>query len=333
MIKHQESDHPVKVLCEVCGIGQSSYYRWKEQQGKTAREREDAQLSAQIRTSWEKSRRNYGRPRILTDLRNHGILTSGKRVGRLMKQEGIEGRYNRRKRPLVTDSRHGKRISENKLRDAPFPTGSRQVIVTDTTYVWTDQGWHYLATVMDLFSREIIGWSFSSNNDRYLVCQALWNAASELTGSEEIIHHSDRGSTYCSDKYRNLMRTLGLESSMSAKGYCYDNAHMESFFGSLKSECQTLKKRLSPEKIRLALFDYIEGFYNTHRIHTALQGKSPREFAKNAVAAAAGGLSTSPSPTRYNPILDGDSITHQRSQQHPCGMSGIESNIDRLPQT
>jgi len=173
MIKNQESVHSVKLLCEVSGVGQSSYYRWKGQKGQTAREVEDEQLSAQIRTSWEKSRRNYGRPRILTDLRKQGISTSGKRVSRLMKQEDIEGRYNRRRKPLVTDSRHGHRISENKLKDAPFPTGPRQVIVTDTTYVWTDQGWHYLATVMDLFSREIIGWSFSGNNDRHLVCQAL----------------------------------------------------------------------------------------------------------------------------------------------------------------
>jgi len=304
MIKNQESVHSVKLLCEVCGISQSSYYRWKGQKGQTARECEDKELSTEIRKSWENSRCNYGRPRILTDLRKQGISTSGKRVSRLMKQEGIEGRYNRRKRPLVTDSRHGHRISENKLKEAAFPTQPRQVIVTDTTYVWTDQGWHYLATVMDLFSREIIGWAFSSSNDRHLVCKALWNASSELTGNEKIIHHSDRGSTYCSDKYRNLMKALGLQSSMSAKGYCYDNAHMESFFGSLKSECQTLETLLSPQAIKLALFDYIEGFYNTHRIHTALEGHSPREFARKAAGSAAGGLSRSPSPTSYNPMGD-----------------------------
>jgi len=209
MIKKHESDHSVKLLCQMYGIGPSSYYRWKGQKGQSDREREDEQISTQIRSSWEKSRRIYGRPRILVDLRKQGILTSGKRVSRLMKQEGIEGRYNRRKKPLITDSRHGHRISENKLKDAPFPTGPQQVIVTDTTYVWTDRGWHYLATVMDLFSREIIGWSFSGNNDRHLVCQALWNASSELTGSEQIIHHSDRGSTYCSDKYRTLMKAHG----------------------------------------------------------------------------------------------------------------------------
>ena len=331
MIKTHEGEHSVKVLCEVCGIGQSSYYRWKQNDGQTARERKDAELSIAIQSSWKGSRQNYGSPRIEQDLRKQGIRTSRRRVARLMKEAGIEGRYNRRKRPLVTDSRHGHRISENKLKAAPFPTQPRHVIVTDTTYVWTDQGWHYLATVMDLFSREIIGWAFSGTNDRHLVCQALWNASGELTGGEQVIHHSDRGSTYCSDKYRTLMKDLGLQSSMSAKGYCYDNAHMESFFGSLKSECQQLEKSLSPQAIKLALFDYIEGFYNTHRIHTALKGHSPREFARKVVGSAAGGLSASPSPTSYNPILDGDSITHQINQQHPCGMSVTESTIDQLP--
>ena len=305
MIQKHEREHSVKDLCEVCGIGQSSYYRWKQNGGKTDREREDAELSVAVVESWESSRRNYGSPRIEQDLRKKGICTSRKRVGRLMKDAGIQGRYNHRKRPLVTDSRHGHRISKNKLKEAPFPTGPRQVVVTDTTYVWTDQGWHYLATVMDLFSRQIIGWAFSGNNDRHLVCQALWDASSELSGQEKILHHSDRGSTYCSGKYRRLMEALGLESSMSAKGYCYDNAHMESFFGSLKSECRAMGQSLSPQEIRLALFDYIEGFYNTHRIHSALNGHSPREYAQKAPATAFGGLSTPPSPTSFNPILDG----------------------------
>ncbi len=299
MVEAHEDEHAVKLLCEVWAVGPSSYYRWKANRGQGDREREDTELSSAIRVSWDRSRQNYGSPRIEQDLRKKGICTSRKRVARLMKDAGLEGRYHRRKRPLVTDSRHGQRISENKLKAAPFPTGLRQVLVTDTTYVWTDQGWHYLATVMDLFSREIIGWSYAGNNDRHLVCQALWKASGKLTGNEEIIHHSDRGSTYCSDQYRMLMNTLGLQSSMSAKGYCYDNAHMESFFGSLKCECPSLAKSLSPQAVKMALFDYIEGFYNTHRIHTALKGDSPREYAKKAATAAAGGLSAPPSPTSF----------------------------------
>ncbi len=195
-----------------------------------------------------------------------------------MKQEGIVGAYNEPRKPKVTDSRHGGRISPNRLKERNFPTTPREVVVTDTTYVWSDQGWRYLATVMDLFTREILGWSLSKSNDSKLVCRALWNASHELDGYENVIHHSDRGSTYCSDDYLELLRQLKMIPSMSAKGYCYDNAHMESFFGSLKCECRALDQSLSPKQMKLALFDYIEGFYNTHRIHTALGGLSPKQF-------------------------------------------------------
>ena len=147
MIKTDESEHSVRILCKTYRMSPSSYYRWKDQKGKTAREREDEVLSSAIQSSWKRSRKNYGSPRIEKDLRKDGIGTSRKRVARLMNAAGIEGRYNRRKKPLVTDSRHGHRISENKLKSTPFPTGLRQVIVTDTTYIWTEEGWYYLATV------------------------------------------------------------------------------------------------------------------------------------------------------------------------------------------
>lgn len=305
MIQKLRLNHPVKVLCQVLEMSSSSYYRWLSQKGKTPRQREDEALKCNIHKSWNGSRKTYGSPRIEGDLRKQGIRTSRKRVARLMKEDGIEGCFNRRKKPLATDSKHGGRISKNVLKDRPFPSGPREVVVTDTTYVWTDQGWHYLATVMDLWNREILGWSFSSNNDRHLVCQALWNASEELNKYPGIVHHSDRGSTYCSEEYLKLLKMLGLQSSMSARGYCYDNAHMESFFGSLKCECEALESSLRPEEVRLELFSYIEGFYNTHRIHTALNGLSPREYAQWAVGAApqpnspAGRLFTPPSPTNF----------------------------------
>lgn len=298
MIQDLNGKHTAKLLCEIAQVSAGSYYRWVRQAGKSAREHEDEQLKEAIMESWRGSRQTYGSPRIERDLRQRGIRTSRKRILRLMKDLGIEGCYNRRKNPLATDSRHGGVISENLLKDEPFPEGPRQVVVTDTTYVWTDQGWHYLATVMDLFSREIVGWSFGASNDRHLVCQALWNASAELKGHRDVIHHSDRGSTYCSEDYRELVDQLEMRSSMSAKGYCYDNAHMESFFGSLKCECRGLDQSLSPQEVRRELFDYIEGFYNTHRIHTALGSVSPREFAQMAVGnAGTAGLLTPPSAT------------------------------------
>lgn len=278
MIDEQRQDHAVELLCELTRIQSSSYYRWKKEPVPTKRIIEDEQLRVKIKESYKESRETYGRPRIHEDLRKKGVQVGKKRIARLMKEEGIVGCYNEPAKPKTTDSKHNYRVSENLLKKREFPSKAREVIVTDTTYVWTDCGWYYLATVMDLFNREIIGSAFSVNNDRHLVCQALWDAANELSGYEGMIHHSDRGSTYCSDDYRNLIEQMGMVSSMSAKGYCYDNAHMESFFGSLKCECTALHQSLSPKQVKLALFDYIQGFYNTHRIHSALGGLSPKEF-------------------------------------------------------
>lgn len=278
MIDEQRQTHAVELLCELMHIQSSSYYRWKKVGNQTKRSIGDEQLREEIKESYRRSREIYGRPRIHEDLRKKGVRVGKTRIARLMKEEGIVGCYNEPGKPKTTDSKHHYGVSENLLRKRDFPTKIREVVVTDTTYVWTDCGWYYLATVMDLFNREIIGSAFSVNNDRQLVCQALWDAATELSGYEGAIHHSDRGSTYCSDDYRQLIQEMDMVSSMSAKGYCYDNAHMESFFGSLKCECRALNQSLSPKQVKLALFDYIQGFYNTHRIHSALGGLSPKEF-------------------------------------------------------
>ncbi len=280
MIAKQKRDHAVDLLCRLIEISPSSYYRWEK--GGRARQQQDEQLKEEIKSSYERSRGTYGSARIVKDLRKRGIRVGKNRVARLMKEEGLQGCYNKAKKPTTTDSKHSQRISKNLLNEQPFPERARAVVVTDTTYVWTDRGWYYLASVMDLYTREILGWAFSDKNDRHLVCQALWAASDKLRGHESIIHHSDRGSTYCSDNYRDLLEDLGLLSSMSAKGYCYDNAHMESFFGSLKCECLELQMSLSPEEVKLALFDYIEGFYNTHRIHSSLEFMSPEEFYQQA---------------------------------------------------
>ena len=276
----------LSALLKACSVTSSSYYRWKhaeaeaeaEVSAKNSRQSADPFIDEVVRKSWKGSRGSYGSPGIVTDLNEQGIHCGRKRVMRSMKRLGLQGRCNRRKTPRTTDSQHNNRISANLLKDRAFPDKPRQVLVSDTTYVRTDQGWHYLATVMDLCTREILGWSFSNHNDQQLVCRALWKAADKLGPlTAEAIHHSDRGSTYTSDAYLQTLQDLKLSSSMSAKGYCYDNAHMESFFGSLKTECEQLDQNNSPEETRLLLFDYIEGFYNTHRIHTAL-GTSPRKF-------------------------------------------------------
>lgn len=277
LIDEQREEHSVVKLCSLLKIDPGSYYRHCRQDT-FGSESSDQSMVQAIRESYEQSRQLYGRPRIHEDLRKKGIHIGSNRLARLMKQEGIVGAYNEPRKPKTTDSRHGGRISPNLLKERNFPTAPREVVVVDTTYVWSDQGWCYLATVMDLFTREILGWSFSKTNDSKLVCQALWNASEELKNYQKLIHHSDRGSTYCSDDYLQLIKELNMIPSMSAKGYCYDNAHMESFFGSLKCECRALDQSLNAEQVKLALFDYIEGFYNTHRIHTALGGLSPKQF-------------------------------------------------------
>ena len=278
-IEDQKNHHPVKLLCVITGVNESNYYRWLESKDKPCiRELTDQQLIRLIVDIWQESRKNYGSPRILSEFRKRKIPISRKRIAHLMKKLGIKGRYNRRKKPLLTDSHHGGRISPNLLKQVNEVAEPGEAVVTDTTYIWTDSGWCYLATVMDLYNREIIGWAFSSKNDSDLVCKALWNASSRIKQGKCCLHHSDRGSTYCSDNYLKLLKILDLKTSMSAKGYCYDNAYMESFYGTLKCECEQLEDSLSPKETKLALFDYIEGFYNPRRIHTALGGMSPREY-------------------------------------------------------
>lgn len=280
-IEDQKHVHAVSLVCKAKGISQSRYYRWvKSVQQPCGRKLADEELRRQIVGYWQQSRKNYGSPRILADFRKQGIAISRKRIARLMRQDGIQGRYNRRRKPLATNSEHDGRISTNELKHIEHVHEAGEAVVTDTTYIWTDSGWHYLATVMDLYNREIIGWAFSNNNDSGLVCKALSNAAVRLKKQQHCLHHSDRGSTYCSDKYLKLLNQLELKSSMSAKGYCYDNAYMESFYGTLKCECDVLDMALSPEETRLAVFDYIEGFYNPHRNHTSLGGMSPVEYRK-----------------------------------------------------
>lgn len=163
-IDHQRQFHRLSLLLRLTGISSSSYQRWRNNDTDGQRKTQDKQLRKKIIDSWKRSRKNYGSPRIRDDLRGDGVRVGRARILRLMRLEGIQGRYNRPKRPKTTDSRHNQRISSNELKDRPFPQQPREVVVTDTTYVRSNQGWHYLATVMDLYTREIVGWSFGANN-------------------------------------------------------------------------------------------------------------------------------------------------------------------------
>lgn len=276
-MKAFEEQHTILGMCKALEVSSSGYscYRQRLEHG-SDRALRDAELKGLIEEIHEKSDSNYGSPRVFLALQWLGESCGRKRVERLMRELGLFGVQKRAFKPRTTDSNHKNRISPNLRKQRPFPTQMNETWVTDTTCISVREGWLYLAVVMDLFNREIIGWATSVHNDTDLVLKAMDNAIAGV-GTPHV-HHSDRGSTYTSNAYLKLLSDYGVLSSMSAKGYCYDNAHVESFFSTLKSESQIELLKLDQEAATQKLFEFIESYYNTYRIHTAL-GCSPREFA------------------------------------------------------
>ena len=278
-IKEQVSHYSVCELCECFGFSRSGYYDWLAR-GLSKRRKEDAVYKEAIGDVHKRAKGRYGYRPIYHHLQETGHNCGRDRVRRLMNDMGIKGLQKKRFKPLVTDSNHGFGYSPNLLRELGKPERCDQVWVADTTYLRTHCGWTYLATVMDLYSRRIVGWSVSSSNNGALVCEALRSAAmtrnGQLTGG--LIHHSDRGSTYASYEYAQLLDRLGMTQSMSAKGNCYDNAAQESFYGRYKSSSVRNEIFADEAAVRSHVFDYIEIFYNRYRKHSSLGYKSPVEF-------------------------------------------------------
>ena len=269
--------YSVKRMCAALEVPRSGFYKWlcktKEPGDK---QWEDAVLKMDIRQIHEESRKTYGRPRLHIALQRMGRQCGKHRLVRLMKEEDIKGLQRRRFRVKTTDSNHPYAIAPNLLESHPGPSRADEIWVADITYVRTEEGWTYLAAVLDIFSRKIVGWSMSERIDSDLTLTALKRA---LRGrGAPGIHHSDRGSQYACHEYRDLLREYGIEASMSRKGNPYDNATMESFFGTMKTE--EVQGRIYPSRqaARLDIFSYIEAFYNTTRIHTSLAGLSPCQF-------------------------------------------------------
>jgi putative transposase len=265
---------PVKAMCAALEVSRSGFYKWLEKTKEPSeKDREDAVLKKDIRQIHEESKKTYGRPRLHLGLQAKGRQCGKHRLVRLMKEEGIEGLQRRRFRVKTTDSNHPYAIAPNLLEGHPGPSRPDEIWVADITYVRTEQGWSYLAAVLDMFSRKIVGWSMSERIDRDLTMAALNRALRNRRAPD--IHHSDRGSQYACHEYRDLLRDYGIEASMSRKGNPYDNATMESFFGTIKTE--EIQGRVYPSRqaARAELFAYIEAFYNTRRIHTSLAGLSP----------------------------------------------------------
>jgi putative transposase len=273
-----KGEHTVERLCEVLNTSRSGYYRWKES-GPTKRQREDASLTLEIMESHAKSRKNYGAPRIVRDLAERGMAISKRRCARLMKAKGIRGRKKHRRGPRTTDSRHAHPPVANLLRHAPKPTGPNQAWMTDITYIATGEGWLYLAALLDVWSRRVVGWACGPTLHVTLVLAALGQALRHRRPPAGLLHHSDQGVQYACDEYRKALQAAGMVCSMSRRANCYDNAAMESFWSTLKTETGLdAAIPISRRAAELMVFDYIEGFYNPTRRHSSLGYISPVAF-------------------------------------------------------
>jgi putative transposase len=281
-IDEHRSGWEVRRLCRVLGVSRSGFYAWRRRQktpGVTALRRKE--LIEQIRAEQERGRGVYGSPRIHAALAERGIQVCVNTVAKLMKQAGIRAARSRRFRPMTTDSRHTYAPAPNRLErqfSAPRPD---QKWLCDITYVPTDEGTIYLASVLDVCSRRIIGWSMSTSLHAQLCVDALGMALTRRRPQEGLLHHSDRGVQYACDAYQELLAGHGIVCSMSRVGNCYDNAMMESFHSTLKSELVHLQPNGrfgSVAEARRMLFEYIEVFYNRQRRHSAIGYVSPETF-------------------------------------------------------
>ena len=273
-----KDEFPIRVLCEVLNVSRSGYYRWGQRRP-SPRQRQDTALATKVAAAHRASRGTYGAPRILVDLQEGGTRTSKRRCARLMREQGLQGRKKHRRRPRTTDSRHAQPVAANIIALRPAPTGPNQCWLTDITCIETAQGWLYLAAILDLWSRKIVGWSCGATMHTSLVLAALNDALKRRNPPKGLLHHSDRGSQYVDKDYIVALIAAGIERSMSRAGNCYDNAAMESFWSTLKSDTGLDESiPASRQHAELAVFDYIETFYNPKRRHSSIGQISPVAF-------------------------------------------------------
>lgn len=275
-VEAEKAHWPVAALCEMLEISRSGYYAWATRP-EARRVRDDAEVVAEIKAAHEVGRGAYGSPRVVRALRRNGRRISEKRVARLMRKEGIFGRKKKRFRK-TTDSNHTDPIAPNVLQRCFQVDLPDTAWVTDVTYVFTHQGWLYLAAILDLFSRRVVGWAASANNDRALALEALRKAVTLRDPKPRFVHHSDQGSVYASADYRGELDRLGAIKSMSRKGDCWDNSVAESFFATIKGEMIDHHEYDTRAEAIVAIGDYIDGFYNVTRLHSAIGYVSPIEF-------------------------------------------------------
>lgn len=280
LIHAERENIPVARACRVLRVSRSGYYKWLQREP-SERSFEDVALAAEVKEVFHEHRGRYGAPRIRRALRRRGPRPSKKRVARVMRNLGLRGHTPRRFR-RTTDSRHTKRIAPNLLERDFSAAAPNEVLAGDITYVATSDGWLYLAVLLDLYSRRVVGWAMSDRIDTELALAALHAAASTRALKPRWIHHTDRDCRYGSDDYLAALKRLGARPSMSRKADCWDNAVSESFFATLEKELLALQPLQSRAKTRQQVADYIDNYYNLVRLHSHLDYVSPIEFETNA---------------------------------------------------
>lgn len=283
-IRAHSKQYKVNRMCRALDVSESGYYGWRERP-ESARSRQNRTVIAQIKQHHKKSRYTYGSPRIHRDLLDSGVDIGVNKVARLMKDNGIQSKM-ARKFVITTDSKNTKVAAQNLLNQRFHVKDRNQAWVSDTTFIPSRKGWMYLAVVLDLYSRRVIGWAMSDRNDSKLVCDALVMALWRRGKATSVIVHSDQGSTYASGSYQQLLRDNKLVCSMSRKGQCLDNAVAESFFSTLKTELVVHEDFRTHEQARQSIFEYIEVFYNRQRRHSYIGFSNPVAYEMTGVSAS-----------------------------------------------
>ncbi len=263
-------------MCNVLKISRSGYYKWRDRP-ESDQERQHKEWTEQVKEVYDASRQLYGSPKTPKQLNKQGVPISERTVTRIMKEQQWRSRTVK-KYKATTNSKHNLPVQENVLNQDFTASRPNEKWVTDITYVWTLAGWLYLASVMDLFSRKIVGWHTSDRMTKELVLQALKQAYGRQRPEEEVLHHSDRGSQYASYDYQKQLKIYSMKSSMSRKGNCYDNACIESFHSIIKKELIYLNKYETRAEAEKSIFEYIEVFYNNERIHSSIDYLTPSDF-------------------------------------------------------
>ncbi|MEP3300116.1 MAG: IS3 family transposase [Pseudoruegeria sp.] len=275
-----KEDWSVELLCRVMQVSSRGFRAWRVRP-MSQRQRDDMVILAHIREQHRLSLQSYGRPRMTEELQELRVNVGHRRIGRLMRENGIKI-IGTRKYKATTDSNHALNIAPNLLDQDSSASGPNQKWAGDISYIWTGEGWLYLAVILDLYSRRVIGWAISNRMKRDLAIRALDMAVALRQPPKGCIHHTDRGSQYCSNEYQKRLSKHGLKVSMSGKGNCYDNSMVETFFKSLKAELIWRNRWETRRQAEGAIFQYINGFYSPRRRHSSLGGKSPLAFERKA---------------------------------------------------